>query len=133
MCPDLSRLRRQSRKMKPQSTQRPHRILRNHPVLWGLLICLILGIPLYQVFASSWRTSMTTSTVTTSVRVAALQRAIADGEPNALGAFWQDVAALGTPLVEPGATLEERIVTFLWRGPASDVQLVCPLTGHGRA
>lgn len=77
---------------------------------------------------------MTASTTITSPRVAALRHAAAD--PAAVEAFWHDAAALGTPLaesVEPSESAGEAIVTFLWRGPnASDVQLVCPITGHGR-
>lgn len=75
---------------------------------------------------------MTASTLTTSSRIAALQQAAAD--PMAVDAFWRDVAALGTPLVEPAGDGRQMVVTFLWRGPeTSDVQLACPLTGRGRS
>jgi enterochelin esterase-like enzyme len=77
---------------------------------------------------------MSVSTTTNSPRIGALRRALADRETGAVEAFWQAITALGTPLVEPGATAGESTVSFLWRGPAtSDVQIVCPLTGSGRA
>jgi hypothetical protein len=36
-----------------------------------------------------------------SPRIAALQHRLAAGESGALAAFWREVAAEGTPLIEP--------------------------------
>lgn len=46
-----------------------------------------------------------------------------------VAAFWQSVAARGTPLVEPGARPGTAIVTFLWRGAARNVRLFAAPSG----
>lgn len=55
-------------------------------------------------------------------RVQALAAELRAGRPEALGAFWEEAASRGTPLVEeiPGDP-GHRAVTFLWRGDAHDV------------
>ncbi|MGO1050180.1 enterochelin esterase [Crossiella sp. CA198] len=42
-------------------------------------------------------------------------RALAGADAAALAAFWRQVEAEGTPLVEPAEDAAHRIVTFLWR------------------
>jgi enterochelin esterase-like enzyme len=52
---------------------------------------------------------------TPSPRIQALSRQIASGQKNT-EAFWQEVTARGTPLVEPfGSDGNYQLVTFLWR------------------
>jgi enterochelin esterase family protein len=52
-----------------------------------------------------------------SPRIAALRRALAGGDRDALPAFWRSVAERGTPLVEPVPDdTRYALVTFLWRG-----------------
>lgn len=46
-----------------------------------------------------------------------------DGDHGAERDFWDEVAASGTPLVEPDGA-DARAVTFLWRGPAAAVLLL---------
>ncbi|WP_068921913.1 enterochelin esterase [Planobispora rosea] len=60
--------------------------------------------------------------VVTGRRVAALAADLRAGRAGALDAFWAEVAARGTPLVEeiPGDP-GHHAVTFLWRGAAEDV------------
>jgi len=59
--------------------------------------------------------------VVESPRIARLR---ADG-PGAVAAFWDEVAARGTPLVEPrDGEPEHRTVTFLWRGDAATTAVV---------
>lgn len=52
----------------------------------------------------------------TSPRIERLQRDLKAGVPDALGVFWQEVTAAGTPLVEVDG--DSTLVTFLWRGQA---------------
>ncbi len=52
-----------------------------------------------------------------SPRIAALQKELQAGNRAALESFWQEVAKLGTPLVEPTPDKRNYLyVTFLWRG-----------------
>lgn len=58
---------------------------------------------------------MTESTESKRIRV--LKERLSSGEPDAEGAFWDEVASLGTPLVEPIEGDDRHVlVTFLWRG-----------------
>lgn len=55
--------------------------------------------------------------IVTSPRIEAFKAALAQGDPNAIPSFWDEVARHGTPLVEPLENdPEHRVVTFLWRG-----------------
>ncbi len=71
-----------------------------------------------------------------SPRIATLQRRLGVGEPDSLEAFWRQVAAEGTPLIEliPGDD-GHALVTFLWReeagaaAPLRTVVVVSLLTG----
>ncbi len=60
---------------------------------------------------------MADSRTLASHRLETLGQSLAAGDTEAVGVFWQDVAELGTPLVE---NIEgddaHRLVTFLWRG-----------------
>jgi enterochelin esterase-like enzyme len=66
-----------------------------------------------------------------SPRLQALSEELALGNPAALAAFWSEVVAQGTPLIEP---LEDDptqvLVTFLWRAPdpATQVAVIGDLT-----
>lgn len=69
-----------------------------------------------------------------SPRLAALQRAIEAAAPDALSAFWAEVAAHGTPLIEPIAGDDRQLlVTFLWRAsePVERVVVEGGLDGWG--
>lgn len=44
-----------------------------------------------------------------------LTAAVAAGDTAAVDTFWAEVAACGTPLVEPADDAQHRLVTFLWR------------------
>lgn len=60
-------------------------------------------------------------TTLTSPRLGALRRRLRAGDRAALDAFWQEVRAHGTPLVEPLRDDDRHaLVTFLWQG--ADVQ-----------
>src|SRR5436190_14058886 len=50
-----------------------------------------------------------------SPRIRALARAVGGGAAGAHDAFWRDVAATGTPLVEASGEDQHLLVTFLWR------------------
>lgn len=64
-----------------------------------------------------------------SPAIAALARDLARGGDTA--GFWADMAARGTPLVEPADRPDRRIVTFLARGARHNVRLFGgPGTGH---
>ncbi|HKQ60272.1 MAG TPA: alpha/beta hydrolase-fold protein [Candidatus Polarisedimenticolaceae bacterium] len=52
-----------------------------------------------------------------SPRLQRLQAAAA-ADPGALASFWDAVRRDGAPLIEPGRTEHERLVTFLWRSAA---------------
>ena len=69
----------------------------------ALLLALAAACP--ATFAQS---------TTTSPRLERLRQSLAAGEGS--DAFWREVQATGTPLVEPGADAREAFVTFLWRG-----------------
>lgn len=62
-----------------------------------------------------------------SPRLQALVRQLAGGGDTA--AFWQEMAASGTPLVEPWSD-KERLVTFLWRGAQHSVRLFGSPSGN---
>jgi enterochelin esterase family protein len=69
-----------------------------------------------------------------SSRLAALQQQIEDEGQGALAAFWHEVAAQGTPLIEPIAgDQRQMLVTFLWRAaePVENVVVVGGLAGRG--
>ena len=52
----------------------------------------------------------------TSPRLAALRKALENGDPPALEQFWQETTAKGTPLIEPIQGDDGNLlVTFLWR------------------
>ena len=52
-----------------------------------------------------------------SSRMSTLQAAVAGGDAGAVGRFWDEMRARGTPLVEPVASdVHSSTVTFLWRG-----------------
>ena len=52
-----------------------------------------------------------------SPRITALQKSLAEGDAATLGIFWQQVAAQGTPLIEPIPNDDQNaLVTFLFRG-----------------
>jgi enterochelin esterase-like enzyme len=52
-----------------------------------------------------------------SPRLAALKKQVEGGHGDAVAAFWKEIATRRTPLVEPIAGDDQRvIVTFLWRG-----------------
>jgi enterochelin esterase family protein len=52
-----------------------------------------------------------------SPRLSALRQALAHGNLEALGTFWQEIEGRGTPLIEPITDDDEHVwVTFLWRG-----------------
>jgi hypothetical protein len=55
-----------------------------------------------------------------STRVATLQRRLDGGDRHAIDDFWQEVAAEGTPLIEPVPGDDEHVlVTFVWREGSS--------------
>ncbi len=63
--------------------------------------------------------------VADSPRVGRLVRDVADGGARVVDAFWAEAAAAGTPLIESvpggdGASGDEVIATFLWRGAGGD-------------
>lgn len=63
-----------------------------------------------------------------SPRIAALARDLAAGGDSA--AFWQEIQAAGTPLIEPAGD-GHSVVTFLWRGARRNVRLMGgPSTDH---
>ena len=58
-----------------------------------------------------------------SPRLQHLAVALDQGDRNALTAFWAEMAAIGTPLIEPlGAG--NCLVTFLWRDPGNTQEVV---------
>ena len=70
-----------------------------------------------------------------SPRLSSLQRALHSGGERALAAFWEEVAAEGTPLVEPDpADGDFSFVTFLWRETeeTASVSVHVPVDGSGR-
>lgn len=50
-----------------------------------------------------------------SPRLASLYATLKSGDAAALDAFWRDVAAMGTPLIESADDDRDVLVTFLWR------------------
>jgi enterochelin esterase-like enzyme len=69
-----------------------------------------------------------------SPRLATLEQQLAAGDQGALAAFWREITAAGTPLVEPIAGDERHVlVTFLWRAarPLDNVVVVGGLAGRG--
>ena len=75
---------------------------------------------------------MDTDVAGVSPRLARLQIDIANGQPTALDAFWEEITRRGTPLVEPIPESKQSLVTFLWqsREATSNVALVSNLTGR---
>ncbi len=70
---------------------------------------------------------MTTEDLPLSPRLHALQHELAVAKGAALEAFWKEVGARGTPVVEPLAGDDQRaLVTFLWRAaePVDNVVVV---------
>ena len=68
---------------------------------------------------------MPTSEAIESPRIRALQQAAEADAPAALAEFWQEIAAGGTPLVEPIAGNDTHsLVTFLWQGRAEHRNVV---------
>ena len=58
-------------------------------------------------------------------RITALRAALSAGDAAALETFWADVAASGTPLIDPLADHDAvALVTFLWRGDAATTHVV---------
>jgi len=77
---------------------------------------------------------MATNEPIQSPQLTALEQQIAAGDQGALAAFWREIAAAGTPLVEPIAGDEQHVlVTFLWRAakPLDNVVVVGGLAGRG--
>src|SRR5690349_2335366 len=71
-----------------------------------------------------------------SPRLAALRQALADEESGAVESFWQEIAAVGAPLIEPvPGTPDQMLVTFLWRAtaPVENVIVVGELVGSDYA
>jgi enterochelin esterase family protein len=66
-----------------------------------------------------------------SPRLQALADEVAAGaDPAAvLETFWSEIGASGTPLVEPGATDDHRLVTFLWRDRTGEQRNVVVVGG----
>lgn len=65
-----------------------------------------------------------------SARLAALARALAQG--GGTEDFWREIAASGTPLIEPVDATHDR-VTFLWRGAQRNVRLFgSPSSDHAQ-
>src|SRR5262245_29889244 len=69
-----------------------------------------------------------------SSRLAVLQRQIEGGDQGALAIFWREVAAQGSPLIEPiDGDRQHMLVTFLWRAaePIENVVVAGGLAGRG--
>ena len=59
---------------------------------------------------------MSATVTITSPRVATLRADLAAGQPDALAAFWREIAASGAPLIEPiPSDVRHRLVTFVYR------------------
>ncbi len=79
---------------------------------------------------------MTSEEIIRSPRLIALREQLRAGVVSALAAFWQEIEARGTPLVEPVAGDPSRVwVTFLWRGDPTtkSVLVVSSLGGVDQA
>jgi|GEM_PF-141942 len=50
-----------------------------------------------------------------SPRLAALQDRLKSGDRGALGSFWKEITQDGAPMIEPGGSDGEMLVTMLWR------------------
>jgi enterochelin esterase family protein len=71
-----------------------------------------------------------------SPRIAALQRALAQGDRAALDLFWQEMALHSSPIIEPiPGDQDNSLVTFVWRGQAESegVALVNSFSGRDSA
>jgi enterochelin esterase-like enzyme len=78
---------------------------------------------------------MTEAQLLFSPRLAALQHTLTSGNEAALDLFWQEIEAVGTPLIESTTRDDSQVlVTFLYRAPLAvrSVEVVCPLAGRGQ-
>jgi Enterochelin esterase, N-terminal len=67
--------------------------------------------------------------VTSSPKIHALKKELELGNNAALGDFWREISACGTPLVEPIEGDDQHLlVTFLWRG-AQEIRNVVVVDG----
>jgi len=63
--------------------------------------------------------------VPVSPRISALQHAMEIGDPTALEHFWDDIARIGTPLIEPIPDREDvALVTILWKADEATTHVV---------
>ncbi len=75
---------------------------------------------------------MLNSETIASPRLKQLYNTLKSASSGAIDAFWSEIAATSTPLIEPLPDAEDRsLVTFLWRdkGDAADVRLISLITG----
>jgi hypothetical protein len=78
---------------------------------------------------------MTEAQLLFSPRLAALQHSLTSGNEAALDLFWQEMEAVGTPLIESITRDDSQVlVTFLYHAPLAvrSVEVVCPLAGRGQ-
>jgi hypothetical protein len=68
--------------------------------------------------------------VLVSPRISTLQRALEVGDTAALDTFWHDIAATGTPLIEPIPDRDDvALVTFVWRAEDTTTHVVAEYCG----
>src|SRR5687768_18517248 len=80
----------------------------------GILACIVTVLSLSYVHAqeltpSAWRER------DQSPRIERIRKSLASGDTPNTDAFWSEIKAKGTPLIEPLGD-KHSLVTFLWRG-----------------